>query len=334
MLTAPGWMLPDPCPLDAIELDWARATDDAPLAACREHSSRLLPTGSDGRPLASYGSALVQLAGMDQLFNGRIYRPVGIESLDGRLRLRFTLGNYFDYLDTTEFLAYEASARAVDAADPFAGDYRRFVADPFDLSRRATGLGVLTLTIRHSTQGASFFLHRRSDDQVAVAPGMLQAVPAGEFSPADADELSTAEDLDLWRMMLREYAEEFLGVEESYGRGLPRPDYRRQWPYRELDAAWSTGQVRPWVLGIGLDPLTWKAEIITACVIDDAVFDDVFAQIVVHGREGTILTGPNGRGIPFEPEYLRDYADHSGMRDSARSCLLLTWKHRETLGLA
>lgn len=35
---------------------------------------------------------------------------------------------------------------------------------------------------------------------------MLRAVPAGGFGPADADELSAAEDLDPRRMVSREWA--------------------------------------------------------------------------------------------------------------------------------
>ncbi|PRW64244.1 hypothetical protein [Actinopolyspora mortivallis] len=333
MLTAPGWVLPRPRPLEEVELDWAEAADEAALVTCRERSSALLPPGEDGRPFTSYGRALVRVAGKGRLYNGRIYRPVGVHSLEGRLRLRFVLARYFDHLDTTEFLAYESSVRTANAADPFTGAYRRFLADPFDLSRRATGLGVVTLTIRRSEREAGFFLHRRNDDRVVVAPGMFQAVPAGEFSPADCDDRSAAAGLDLWHMMLREYAEELLGFEEGYGRGLPPPDYHRQWPYGELEAARSAGRVVPWVLGIGLDPLTWKAEILTACVLDAPVFDSVFARIAVNGQEGTVLTGPDGRGIPFEQESVHRYADHPGTRDSARGCLRLAWRHRSVLGL-
>lgn len=59
--------------------------------------------------------------------------------------------------------------------------------------------------------------------------------------------------------MRREYAEEFLNIDKvRQGRGAPI-DYAAQSPFRELQAARTAGLVRPYLLGIGLYPASWKA---------------------------------------------------------------------------
>lgn len=66
-------------------------------------------------------------------------------------------------------------------------------------------------------------------------------------------------DLDVWLAMMREYAEELLNMDEvRQGRGAPI-DYAAQSPFRELQAARTGGLVRPYLLGIGLAPASWKA---------------------------------------------------------------------------
>jgi hypothetical protein len=47
----------------------------------------------------------------------------------------------------------------------------------------------------------------------------IHVIPAGEFTPSDVGLQAQSEDFDLWRNIMREYAEEFLDVEEAYSRG-------------------------------------------------------------------------------------------------------------------
>jgi hypothetical protein len=107
-------------------------------------------------------------------------------------------------------------------------------------------MGFATLTIR-------------CGDQVAVGQNETSLVPAGEFQPSDDSRFALHRDLDVWLAMRREYAEEFLNIDKvRQGRGAPI-DYAAQSPFRELQAARTAGVVRPYLLGIGLYPASWKA---------------------------------------------------------------------------
>jgi hypothetical protein len=333
MLTKVGWVLPGPVLLDSIRLEREPEGRDEQFAEIRSRARRMMPRKRDGTRYAGYSGALVELAGMTQLYNGWIYRPTGVVAEGGTLRLSFAGGHYFDHLDTTEVLAYEAAINDLAGRATVEGAYRRFLRDPFDLGRRGTSLGVVVLTIRVSDDECGFYMHLRDERRVAAAPDTTHVIPAGEFTPADRDLGSRTRDFDLWHTVMREYAEEFLDVEESYGRGGRPLDYENEWPFRELVAARARGELRPHVLGIGLDPLTWKLELLLVCVFDDSAFDTLFAKIVQRGKEGTIVVGPKGHGIPFEAESVDRYVHDASTRNAAQACLMLAWRHRVGLGL-
>jgi hypothetical protein len=80
--------------------------------------------------------------------------------------------------------------------------------------------------------------------------------------------------------MVREYAEEMLGQPEHDGSSGVPVDYE-VWPfYRDMTRARQAGSVRPYALGVILDALSLNSSIATATVIDDAVFDDLFRDLV------------------------------------------------------
>lgn len=333
MLTKPGWVLPEPIPLELVSIDRESPDQLEQFADARARARKMMPKKRDGRRYPGYSDALVALAGMTQLYNGWIYRPLGVVADNGDLRLRFADGHFFDHVDTTEVLAYEAAINDLAGRMTVEGGYRKYLGDPFDLTRRGTSLGVVVLTIRASDEGGGFYMHRRNERVVATAPDAIHVIPAGEFSPADIGLGSRAQDFKIWHTVMREYAEEFLDVEESYGRGGRPLDYEGDWPYRELIEARARGELRLFVVGIGLDPLTWKPELLLVCIFDHAVFDRLFAKIVQQGKEGTIVVGPKGHGIPFDAESVDQYVRDPSTRNAAQACLMLAWRHRANLGL-
>src|SRR5262249_46748273 len=140
------------------------------------------------------------------------------------------------------------------------GPYRRQLRDPFNLATRKCAIGFSVLTVRQAPNELSFFLHRR-DGRVSTAKNRTGLIPAGEFQPSDDSGLSVRNDLDLWPAMMREYAEELLGMEEArFRRGAPI-DYNRELPFRELQAARRRGTIRPYVIDVRIDPLSWKCAI-------------------------------------------------------------------------
>src|SRR5690606_28013631 len=145
------------------------------------------------------------------------------DSHDDSVHMTFGYTTYFDMVNVCETLGHELAGwwlanqewpdkpRMEDLA------YRQLVGDLFDLDRRSVLPSINTLTIRRASTGDSFFLHRRAASQVAVAGGQSHVIPAGVFQPSGIAPWNMAGDFDLWRNMLREYSEEFLGNPEHDG---------------------------------------------------------------------------------------------------------------------
>jgi hypothetical protein len=76
-------------------------------------------------------------------------------------------------------------------------------------------VAISTLTLRHDrrTGRLEFPLHWRDPSRVGHAGGLHTVIPVGVFQPASKDEQP-----DLWRSMLREFAEELAGHPEHYDR--------------------------------------------------------------------------------------------------------------------
>jgi hypothetical protein len=333
MLTKPGWILPSPAPLEYIKLELCDSTpNDGQIEAARKRSKRILPRIVGESRRLSYSDAILQVEKTSGLFNGIVYRPVQIDVAEHLMHVTFTRGRYFDYLDTGEVLAYEIGLRHLrQVRQVTEGSYRRSLGNPFDLYRRGASFGIITLTIRQGTDKLSFYMHQRNGNHVVAGSEIMHVIPAGEFSPSNVTAEALKDDFNIWRNIMREYAEEFLNVEEAYGLG-------GKWlgdtesPYRELNYARASGALRIYVLGIGLDPMTWKPELLTVCIIDSEVFDDIFADIVRVNNEGTVLIGDGG-GLPFNTETVQLYSDNINTRSAGRTCLKLAWKFRSELGL-
>lgn len=334
MLTRPGWI--PSLPLDDVKLEWRETAGGMDgLAASRRRAVQMMPENPLGGHYSSYSEALAKLSGMGHLYNGNVYRPLDITIDQQGLKIAFTGGKYFDHLDTSEVLAYEAAMLTRDGVcGTLEGPYRKWLGNPFDLLRRGTSLGVITLTVRRLGSSSSFYMHQRDGDHVVVGSEVAHVVPAGEFTPADVSLESMERDFDLWHTIMREYAEEFLDVPEAYGRGGRPLDYEKDQPFKRLNAARRSGALKLHILGIGLDPLTWKPEILAVCIIEAHAFDKMFDHMVERTSEGIILSGSHGKGLPFNSETVDRYASNRNTRSAARACLQLAWRHRTYLGIS
>ncbi|WP_086837891.1 hypothetical protein [Amycolatopsis kentuckyensis] len=336
ILTKPGWLFTPPVPLASVNLTLLEPVEeDLELKRTLAKAARALPGIRGVRSFSSYTEALKKLDRLGSLYNGRIYRVLSVHTEARRLDLTFSTGSYFDHLNTSLVLTLEAAARHLAGRrNILTGRYRRWLHDPFEIHRRSPGLGVNTLTIRRSPGLSTFFLHRRDGSFVAEGPDIVHVIPAGEFTPSDIGLGAIRQDFDLWKNIMREYGEEFLNVEEAYGRGGRPIDYRREEPFHRLDEAYRRGELTVRVFGFGLDLLDWKPSLYTVAVIDAPAFDRLFAGMVPTGPEGTVIVGPEGHGIPFTEENIRLYADNPGTVNAGAVCLELAWRHREALGVA
>ena len=182
----------------------------------------------------------------------------------------------------------------------------------------------------------TFLLHWRDPARVATAGGTYDVIPAGEFQPSSVALWDRRADLDLWRNIVREYAEEVLGEPEHDGSRSQPIDYDA-WPlYQRLEAAQDDGTVAPFLLGLGLDALTLAATILTVVVIDDEVFCEVFGDAVRFNDEGEVVTvggGSPAGGVPFTREAVSRMLSSEPMASPGAACLALEWQHRRFLGL-
>jgi len=334
--------MPDrPIDLRAMDLQWIgsripyeiRGTEPEALLSC--------PLRSPGHQYERYTLAIRGLSPPALFENRPSYRLLDLDWSANRLS--FGLATYFDKLDLCEAVGHELAAAAMrkgaaarlDWADlPF----RALIGDPFELRRRAVLPAITTLTLRRDpTRGtATFLLHWREPDKVATAGGLFDVIPAGEFQPSSLSPWDQTNDFDLWRNIVREFSEEFLGNPEHDGSSSEPIDYQGWQLFRALSKAAEDGKLRAYCFGVGLDALTLAATIMTAVVIDEDAFDDIFRGIVLRNAEGHLaavgrLRARAAEGLPFIDSTVVDLLNTKPMASPGAACLDLAWQHRDLL---
>jgi transcriptional regulator with XRE-family HTH domain len=339
ILAPEEWRLDEPVDLGAIDLTLREAP---PLLVTGRHEETrpLRPLVAAGRHYDKYHRAMRDLD-RPRLFENRVcYRLLGVEGPRFTVQSGVTVGHmrYFDMIDVGEALAHEVALASIDRAGNVREDrcswerlpFRRLVRDPFDLQAYPLMLSISTLTIRRSRAGATFLLLRRGAGQVAIAGGMLSVMPTGVFQPASILPAPESPDFDLWRNMMREYSEEFLGNPEHDGSGDPI-DYANEEPFRMLDAARQAGKIRVYCLGAGIDALNFVGDLFTVAVFDADVFDEVFDDLVELNEEGTVTSGPDSHQFTFDDSTIHDLLTTEPMAPSGAACLYLARQHKASL---
>ncbi|MCA1673673.1 MAG: XRE family transcriptional regulator, partial [Actinobacteria bacterium] len=343
LIAPPEWLVAEPIELGSLMLQLDEGPQTVAVDGSEPESATTRPLRTAGERFERYTSAMEHLS-PPALFESRpCYRLLDV-SLAAR-RLEFGLAGYFDKLDVCEALAHELAAACLADGLPGAPGqlhgrlpFRELIGDPFTTRTRPLNSGFAALTIRRRRHpaGPSFLLHWRDPAKVATGGGSYSVIPEGEFQPASAARWDRRNDLDLWRNIVREYSEELLGAPE-HDNTRTQPIGYEQWSlYQRLQAARADGLVRVHVLGLGLSALTLAPTILTAVVIDDDVFTELFDKAVRFNEEGEIVTlggGAPTEGIPFTEASVRRMLDTEPMSDSGAACLALTWQHRHALGL-
>lgn len=339
LLTADSWIPSAPIPLENLTLLWA---DDDPPAQVRGLEPSSAPVRSlmtADAPYNSYADALGSLA-RPSLFEDRpCYRLTDLSTEGDKVRLSFGRATFFDIINICEAAAHEfaqVAERTWPEAPPQEDlPFRRFVDDPCDLSRRSVIPAISVLTIRRSQKdGPTIVLHRRDGAKVAHGGGLYQVMPVGIFQPSAPEPWNESNDLDLWRSIAREYSEEFLGTTELAGREAPI-DYDG-WPFfASLQQAREAGGLGLYWLGLGVDPLSFVADLLVVAVFDEDVFDSLFDRIVATNAEGEIIdgarTGGEATGIPFDQATVERFAGQEPMQAAGAAVLDLAWAHRARL---
>jgi hypothetical protein len=332
LLMRPEWMAPAPVDLAGITLEMRTA--EAPLVSGTEpQAAAALPLATPTSRYHRYSQAIRDLAAPRLLENRLSFRLLDIDWSAPCGRMTFGHTTYFEMVDICELSAHEmALAHGESATQPSWRrlPFRRLIDDPFDLARRSVLPSIDTLTIRRSRTGSpSMVLHRRDAASVAIAGKTLHIMPAGVFQPSNLLPAAQTADFNLWRNVMREYSEEFLGNPEHDGDGVGLIDYETTEPFQSLDQARQAGRLRIYCFGVALDALTLACEVLTVAVIDDDVYDSVFADMVETNAEGTVAAAT----VPFEEHTVRRLlAGHPrALAPGAAGCIQLAWQHRKTI---
>jgi hypothetical protein len=336
LLSRHEWIPDRPLDLDEVKLSWAGNGPGPVVNGSEPESAPVRPVSAAGERYPTYADAL-GIIDPPALFDNRLcYRLLAANLADGTSSMSLGRARYFDGVSIGEAIAHElAQAWLADpAATPASRlPLRDLVGDPCDLSRRTAIPAITTLTLRRDRPGeASFLLHWRDPAKVTHAGGMYQVMPVGIFQPVGGTTESERSDLSLWRCMVREFSEELLATSEDY-RALGTPvDYGRWAFYQSLTAARQAGKLNVACLGVGVDPLTFAVDILTAAVFDGDLFDATFDGLVNANAEGRVISGPDATGIPFTGEAVDRFAEGGEpMQAAGAAVLTLAWEHRAKL---
>jgi transcriptional regulator with XRE-family HTH domain len=343
ILIPPRWRLAEPVDLGAVGLRWQGDAPQPKITGQHAETRELRPLARRGERYTRYHRAVRDLS-RPRLFENRFcYRLLDVAPSEakGQQRLSLSIGGmcYFDMIDASEPLAHEAARVSVDGSGRLHEGcvnwdrlpYRRLVRDPFQLATYPMMLSISTLTMRRSESGVTFLLLRRDRAKVAIAGGMLSVLPTGVFQPASVLPAPESPDFDLWRNIMREYSEEFLGNPEHDGDG-PLIDYENTEPFRTLENARRAGRLRVWCLGVGVDALNYVSDVLTVTVFDADLFDSIFERLVDENDEGDIVSvGDDSRELRFEASTVARLLAEGKMAPSGAACLDLAWRHRATI---
>ena len=331
LLAAPDWIPESPVPLAKIALTLTSRTFGRKTGMGEGGAVGVVPYKRDGNRYGRYSDAVRELDAPAIFENRPIYRLAGADLAGTAPRLDFGAGRYFEALDGGAAAAHELAATVLGGAEPGMpgpGHTRNGIPDPCDLTARPAMMAVATLTLRvdRAAGTASFPLHFRDPAKVGHAGGMYQVIPVGIFQPSGEAAWNVRNDFDLWRCMLREYAEELLGVDEDHDSERVPIDYEA-WPFaRRMTACHQAGLVRTWCVGLGVDPLTFATDLLTVAAFDAPAYDELFGGGVRTNAEGTVLAAR-----PFDRGTVASLiADHP-MQAAGAALLALAMRHEEAL---
>ena len=264
-----GWVQPpdDPwfLPLSQIHLNLADGTANL-WNSQNNPQPRFLPTPREGYAENAKFHCDVNL------MNLPLYGLGGVQINGSGSQKEITLdickGYYYDFYNTCEILSAEMADRRRIKMDQNLSQgrlpLRDKVLDVFDFSNRFAGIGINVLTILQNVRDTSgqrhnyFLLHKRSSQGVAEGSNSYHVVPAGSYQPATVEFPEKVDPMDrnLNSTVVREFGEELLGIEEF-------SDLFNA----ELVMAYEKVPTASFI-GVGLDPLNTKAEILACLTLD------------------------------------------------------------------
>ena len=269
-----GWVLDRPIPLSEAtnaklpKLSFAPQIDPRPLAGL---SATFMTLKS--KTLNHRNPALPQ-------YDGDCYRVLDITPTARGLDIEFGPGKYFDYVNSCEVLGVElADWRLVHPTEqaPQALPLRGRPDAIFDFKARSACAGVncLTLLMDYPKVGGrstgNYFLVHERGEATLEAQNTVHVIPAGGHQPLKTG-FGDDREVQIWRTAVREFVEELFSKEELALQKREPDDFLDRDGVREIVDALFRGargakpSAHVYLLGVGLDPVTTKPEVLIAIV--------------------------------------------------------------------
>ncbi|MFC1864966.1 hypothetical protein ACFLYG_03985 [Chloroflexota bacterium] len=324
-----GWIPPKPIDLAKVGLEWSTNQEfnfDESIFA----NQNILPLDEK-----RYSSLLNECIEDIILYDAPTYRLMEIKNpTENDYLLKFGLDTYFNYVDTCELLAYELSkeiVKQVKANAKFTADSLKDRARlrlrsqiyPLDFANRSAAVGINTILIVLDNKHASkFYLHERGTE-LAEAMNTISVVPAGTFEPRHTHDAYHTQDFDLYVNLMREFGEELLGKEEFTASTAKLSDIFETGVLKKINIFVKKGLIKVYFLGIGLDCLTTKPEILTALVLERETVDSFLWNEFKDCFEGQHFE------VEFSKEQLKRFLEDERIAPAGAACLWLTEKNFE-----
>ncbi len=321
------WMPQEPIPLTEVKLsplESAKFTFDGSIYA----QAKILP-------LKNIRYSVVQKSFVRNVRIGddEVYRLIRMDLSDGSCRFAFSRDAYSKYIDTCELIAFELCREMwrsmkesgnLSELDPNMLKLRS-QAEPFDFENRTAGVGINTILIFTEQNGrCSFYMHDRSKAKVAEAIGTWHVVPAGSFAPRHKGHVY--EDYSFYTNTMREFGEELLGREELEEQVQDYSSVFEVDVIKGYSRLVDRGLGKAYYLGMGLDCLTTKPEILTALV-----FDRKDVEVFLGGCK--LIDNYEGEHVEvdFDESELDKYIRDERTLPAGAGCLLLVKRKFEFL---
>lgn len=237
---------------------------------------------------------------------------------------------YFDKINYGEFFVFQAARIINDRIRLNERNARKSIIKRFRTPSDYLVLsGIDTLTIIHTGDTLRILMHLRGQEETASYMGAFHVIPAGEFQPSCCANSSFSKDFDLWRSIMREYAEEILCRKEYDGNSTVPFSYLEE-PYATLEKEALKNNILLFYVGTTIDPLAFQADILTISVFKEETFNKIFPEIKTENSEGKIITEKNRWGMEFTEKEYQSYED-TNILPSARSLLTFAWNNRKQI---
>ena len=300
LIITEGWIPPRPIPLKKIKLTWEKST---------------LPLPWRWKGLAE---KLRKECGL-VIIDNPVYRLIKVET---DLNLTFTMGSYEEFIETCGALEWEV-ALAISQLEELPKDMQKlllFIEDklefrskinPLNLENRCAALGINTLTVIKEEGRAYMLIHHRGF-RTAEGRGSLHVVPAGTFQPLDKHDRYHHLEFDLTWNIIREFAEELLGLK---GSEKQNHIYKQLLKLKEI--LLSAGDL--FFLGLTLDVMRLKPEILTLLILNSKQLETFDVKFnIKRGWEGTV------EKILLNKKTLHTIIKNPRMLSAGKGCLMLS----------